>query len=117
MEEDRGHFWRNCRGGDRVVFFAYGDRRFFNAEAGSVSRISSAGRIRVRGRDDDSTDLADGAQRHRALGRFTMVIYCVLFVTGSITYTMLYILVSREDWVTVESADLRLRSMDAYGGD
>jgi len=34
----------------------------------------------------------DGASRHRALGRFTMVIYCVLFVTGSFTYTMLYIL-------------------------
>jgi len=34
----------------------------------------------------------DGATRHRTLGRFTMVIYCVLFVTGSITYTMLYIL-------------------------
>ncbi len=34
----------------------------------------------------------DGARRHRALGRFTMVIYCVLFVTGSCTYTMLYIL-------------------------
>jgi len=33
----------------------------------------------------------DGARRHRALGRFTMVIYCVLFVTGSFTYTMLYI--------------------------
>jgi uncharacterized membrane protein YozB (DUF420 family) len=31
-------------------------------------------------------------QRHRALGRFTMIIYCVLFVTGSVTYTMLYIL-------------------------
>ncbi len=34
----------------------------------------------------------DGARRHRALGRFTMVIYCVLFMTGSFTYTMLYIL-------------------------
>lgn len=34
----------------------------------------------------------NGARRHRALGRFTMVLYCVLFVTGSITYTMLYIL-------------------------
>lgn len=34
----------------------------------------------------------DGAKRHRALGRFTMVIYCVLFFTGSFTYTMLYIL-------------------------
>ena len=34
----------------------------------------------------------DGANRHRTLGRFTMVIYCVLFVTGSLTYTMLYIL-------------------------
>ena len=34
----------------------------------------------------------DGAKRHRALGRFTMIIYCVLFVTGSFTYTMLYIL-------------------------
>ncbi|GKS66081.1 hypothetical protein YTPLAS72_33850 [Nitrospira sp.] len=34
----------------------------------------------------------DGARRHRALGRFTMIIYCVLFVTGSFTYTMLYIL-------------------------
>jgi uncharacterized membrane protein YozB (DUF420 family) len=34
----------------------------------------------------------DGVRRHRALGRFTMVIYCVLFVTGTFTYTMLYIL-------------------------
>lgn len=34
----------------------------------------------------------DGAARHRILGRFTMVIYCVLFVTGSFTYAMLYIL-------------------------
>jgi uncharacterized membrane protein YozB (DUF420 family) len=33
-----------------------------------------------------------GAQRHRALGLFTMIIYCVLFVTGTTTYTMLYIL-------------------------
>jgi uncharacterized membrane protein YozB (DUF420 family) len=34
----------------------------------------------------------DGSRRHRALGRFTMIIYCILFVTGSFTYTMLYIL-------------------------
>ena len=34
----------------------------------------------------------NGARRHRILGRFTMVVYCVLFVTGSMTYTMLYIL-------------------------
>lgn len=34
----------------------------------------------------------DGARRHRALGRFTMVIYCVLFFTGTFTYAMLYIL-------------------------
>jgi uncharacterized membrane protein YozB (DUF420 family) len=34
----------------------------------------------------------NGEQRHRVLGRFTMIIYCILFVTGSITYTMLYIL-------------------------
>jgi uncharacterized membrane protein YozB (DUF420 family) len=34
----------------------------------------------------------NGAERHRALGRFTMVIYCILFVTGTATYTMLYIL-------------------------
>ena len=34
----------------------------------------------------------NGASRHRALGRFTMIIYCILFVTGSFTYTMLYIL-------------------------
>ena len=34
----------------------------------------------------------NGARRHRVLGRFTMVIYCVLFVTGTFTYTMLYIL-------------------------
>ena len=33
-----------------------------------------------------------GAERHRALGRFTMVIYCILFITGTTTYTMLYIL-------------------------
>jgi len=31
-------------------------------------------------------------RRHRALGTFTMIIYCVLFVTGTTTYTMLYIL-------------------------
>src|SRR5439155_17570396 len=29
----------------------------------------------------------DGGNRHRALGRFTMMIYCILFVTGSVTYT------------------------------
>ena len=34
----------------------------------------------------------NGARRHRVLGRFTMVVYCVLFLTGSMTYTMLYIL-------------------------
>lgn len=34
----------------------------------------------------------DGERRHRILGRLTMTIYCVLFVTGTITYTMLYIL-------------------------
>jgi uncharacterized membrane protein YozB (DUF420 family) len=34
----------------------------------------------------------NGARRHRALGRFTMIIYCILFVTGTTTYTMLYIL-------------------------
>jgi uncharacterized membrane protein YozB (DUF420 family) len=34
----------------------------------------------------------DGDRRHRALGRFTMIIYCILFLTGSFTYTMLYIL-------------------------
>ena len=34
----------------------------------------------------------DGERRHRILGRLTMAIYCVLFVTGTITYTMLYIL-------------------------
>ncbi len=31
-------------------------------------------------------------RRHRALGTFTMIIYCVLFVTGTTTYAMLYIL-------------------------
>jgi uncharacterized membrane protein YozB (DUF420 family) len=34
----------------------------------------------------------DGSRRHRVLGRFTMIVYCILFVTGSTTYTMLYIL-------------------------
>lgn len=34
----------------------------------------------------------NGARRHRVLGKFTMVLYCVLFVTGTATYTMLYIL-------------------------
>ncbi|MGH7255188.1 MAG: hypothetical protein ACREI3_05365, partial [Nitrospirales bacterium] len=33
-----------------------------------------------------------GERRHRALGRFTMVIYVILFFTGSITYSLLYIL-------------------------
>jgi len=31
-------------------------------------------------------------RRHRALGTFTMIVYCVLFVTGTTTYAMLYIL-------------------------
>lgn len=34
----------------------------------------------------------NGARRHKILGRFTVALYCVLFVTGSLTYTMLYIL-------------------------
>lgn len=34
----------------------------------------------------------NGERRHRALGLFTMIIYCMLFVTGTTTYTMLYIL-------------------------
>lgn len=34
----------------------------------------------------------NGERRHRALGTFTMVIYCVLFLTGTLTYTLLYIL-------------------------
>ena len=34
----------------------------------------------------------NGARRHRVLGKFTMVIYCVLFITGTVTYGMLYIL-------------------------
>jgi uncharacterized membrane protein YozB (DUF420 family) len=34
----------------------------------------------------------DGERRHRVLGTFTMIIYCILFITGSTTYTMLYIL-------------------------
>lgn len=34
----------------------------------------------------------NGERRHRVLGRFTMAIYCMLFVTGTITYTLLYIL-------------------------
>lgn len=31
-------------------------------------------------------------RRHRALGTFTMILYCILFITGTTTYTMLYIL-------------------------
>lgn len=34
----------------------------------------------------------NGARRHQVLGRFTIVVYCILFVTGSVTYAMLYIL-------------------------
>ncbi len=34
----------------------------------------------------------NGDRRHRVLGRFTMIVYCILFVTGTVTYTMLYIL-------------------------
>lgn len=34
----------------------------------------------------------NGEQRHRTLGWFTMIVYCTLFVTGTVTYTMLYIL-------------------------
>lgn len=34
----------------------------------------------------------DGGRRHRALGRFTMIVYCILFLTGTFTYAMLYIL-------------------------
>jgi len=34
----------------------------------------------------------NGERRHKILGRFTMVVYCILFVTGSVTYVMLNIL-------------------------
>ena len=34
----------------------------------------------------------NGEQRHRTLGRFTMIVYCTLFVTGTVTYAMLYVL-------------------------
>ncbi len=34
----------------------------------------------------------NGARRHQILGRVTIVVYCILFVTGSLTYAMLYIL-------------------------
>jgi uncharacterized membrane protein YozB (DUF420 family) len=34
----------------------------------------------------------NGERRHKILGRLTVAIYCVLFVTGSITYAMLYLL-------------------------
>jgi uncharacterized membrane protein YozB (DUF420 family) len=34
----------------------------------------------------------NGEQRHRTLGRFTMILYCTLFLTGTLTYAMLYIL-------------------------
>lgn len=34
----------------------------------------------------------NGAKRHRTLGLFTVIIYCILFVTGTTTYTLLYIL-------------------------
>ncbi|NKB80410.1 MAG: DUF420 domain-containing protein [Nitrospirales bacterium] len=34
----------------------------------------------------------NGERRHRVLGRFTMAVYCILFLTGSMTYAMLYIL-------------------------
>ena len=44
----------------------------------------------------------DGGQAPSELcGRFTMIIYCVLFVTGTTTYTMLYILYPGQDWTTV----------------
>ncbi len=33
----------------------------------------------------------NGERRHRALGTFTMVVYCILFVTGSVTYALLYV--------------------------
>ena len=33
-----------------------------------------------------------GEQRHKTLGWFTMIVYCTLFVTGTVTYTMLYVL-------------------------
>ena len=34
----------------------------------------------------------DGERRHRILGRLTMAVYGILFLTGTFTYTMLYIL-------------------------
>ncbi len=33
----------------------------------------------------------DGARRHRTLGTFTMTLYCLILVTSSLTYAMLYI--------------------------
>lgn len=34
----------------------------------------------------------DGSRRHRTLGKFTMILYAILLVTGTVTYVMLYIL-------------------------
>lgn len=36
----------------------------------------------------------NGGNRHRALGSFTMILYCVLFATGTVIYSLLYVLYS-----------------------
>lgn len=36
--------------------------------------------------------LPDGAQRHRVLGRGTMVIYALTLVTSTLTYLLLYVI-------------------------
>ena len=35
--------------------------------------------------------LPDGAQRHRVIGRSTMVIFALILVTSTLTYFMLYV--------------------------
>ncbi|MBT3516762.1 MAG: DUF420 domain-containing protein, partial [Nitrospina sp.] len=36
--------------------------------------------------------LPDGAQRHRILGRVTMVIFALILVTSTLVYLMLYVI-------------------------
>jgi len=35
--------------------------------------------------------IPDGAQRHRKLGRITMVIFALILVTSTLVYLMLYV--------------------------
>ena len=90
--KDRHHLWCSLRAGGGVLAVSGGGRSFSMGRlvvwVGLLALIAIVFAVEMT----IQRIWPDGGQRHRTLGRFTMIIYCVLFVTGTTTYTMLYIL-------------------------